>query len=192
MPAAGASSASTTARRRHRCVRADGRPGCAIAGFACGEGSPAHAAFAPASPNLVSSPARIMARLYRSPVYRQSVYRLPLQMACLRDVLPHARPPTDGARPRVCGAGMVALVSVGTGPGVITPDGCAVDLYAILPPGPDPDIIHGAIPAGAPILELGSGAGRVTRSLLALGHPVVAVDESPEMLAHVRGAETVC
>jgi SAM-dependent methyltransferase len=27
--------------------------------------------------------------------------------------------------------------------------------------------------------------------LIALGHPVVAVDESPEMLAHVRGARTV-
>jgi len=46
--------------------------------------------------------------------------------------------------------------------------------------------------AGAWILELGCGAGRVTGPLVALGHPVVAVDESPEMLAHVRGAETVC
>ncbi|SEP52108.1 hypothetical protein SAMN04489732_118204 [Amycolatopsis saalfeldensis] len=27
---------------------------------------------------------------------------------------------------------------------------------------------------------------------MALGHRVVAVDDSPEMLAHVRGAETVC
>ncbi|WP_244223396.1 class I SAM-dependent methyltransferase [Amycolatopsis circi] len=32
----------------------------------------------------------------------------------------------------------------------------------------------------------------MTHPLLALGHPVVAVDESAEMLAHVRGAETVC
>jgi hypothetical protein len=31
----------------------------------------------------------------------------------------------------------------------------------------------------------------VTHRLLALGHPVVAVDESAEMLARVRGAETV-
>src|SRR5438093_6907399 len=44
---------------------------------------------------------------------------------------------------------------------------------------------------GSSILELGCGAGRVTHPLVALGHPVVAVDESPEMLAHVRGAETV-
>jgi SAM-dependent methyltransferase len=81
--------------------------------------------------------------------------------------------------------------SSGTGPGVITPDGCAVDLYALLPPGGEPGIIHAAIPADTSILELGSGTGRVTGALTALGHPVVAVDESAEMLAHVRGAETV-
>jgi len=53
------------------------------------------------------------------------------------------------------------------------------------------DIVHAAAGAEAPVLELGCGAGRVTHPLIALGHPVVAVDESPEMLAHVRGAETV-
>ena len=47
------------------------------------------------------------------------------------------------------------------------------------------------MPPGASILELGAGAGRVTHPLVALGHPVVAVDESAEMLARVRGAETV-
>jgi SAM-dependent methyltransferase len=79
----------------------------------------------------------------------------------------------------------------GTGPGVITPDGCAVELYRLLPPMGEPEIVHAAIPAHADILELGAGAGRVTHALVALGHPVVAVDESAEMLAHVRGAETV-
>lgn len=79
----------------------------------------------------------------------------------------------------------------GEGPGVITPDGCAVDFYAALPPGSEPETIHRAIPAGASILELGAGAGRVTHPLLGLGHTVVAVDESPEMLEHVSGAETV-
>jgi SAM-dependent methyltransferase len=79
----------------------------------------------------------------------------------------------------------------GTGPGVITPDGCAVDLYALLPPMGEPGVVHAAVRAGATILELGAGAGRVTRPLVALGHPVVAVDESPDMLARVRGAETV-
>jgi SAM-dependent methyltransferase len=80
----------------------------------------------------------------------------------------------------------------GTGPGVITPDGCAVDFYARIAAMGEPEIVHDAIPAGASILELGCGAGRVTHPLVALGHPVVAVDESPEMLAHVHGAETVC
>ncbi|MFL5796034.1 MAG: class I SAM-dependent methyltransferase [Actinomycetota bacterium] len=82
-------------------------------------------------------------------------------------------------------------VATGTGPGVITPDGCAVDLYALLPPMGEPWIVHAAVPAGASVLELGAGAGRVTHPLVALGHPVVAVDESSEMLARIRGAETV-
>jgi SAM-dependent methyltransferase len=75
---------------------------------------------------------------------------------------------------------------------VITPDGCAVDFYALMPDFGEPAIVHEAAGAGAAILELGSGAGRVTHPLIALGHAVVAVDESPEMLAHVRDAETVC
>ena len=80
----------------------------------------------------------------------------------------------------------------GTGPGVITADGCAVDFYALMPDFGEPAIVHEGAGAGASILELGCGAGRVTHPLIALGHPVVAVDESPEMLAHVRDAETVC
>jgi SAM-dependent methyltransferase len=82
--------------------------------------------------------------------------------------------------------------SHGSGPGAITPDGCAVDFYALMPDLGEPAIVHEAAGAGASILELGCGAGRVTHPLIALGHPVVAVDESPEMLTHVRGAETVC
>jgi SAM-dependent methyltransferase len=72
---------------------------------------------------------------------------------------------------------------------VITPDGCSVELYALLPPMGEPEVVHAAVPAGASILELGAGAGRVTHRLVALGHPVVAVDESAEMLAQIRGAE---
>jgi SAM-dependent methyltransferase len=81
--------------------------------------------------------------------------------------------------------------SHGSGPGVITPDGCAVDFYALMPDFGEPAIVHEAAGAGTSILELGCGTGRVTHPLIALGHPVVAVDESPEMLAHVRGAVTV-
>jgi SAM-dependent methyltransferase len=73
----------------------------------------------------------------------------------------------------------------------IAPDGSPVALYARLPALGEPELIHGAIPPGAEILELGAGAGRLTHPLLALGHPVVAVDNSPEMLALVSGAETV-
>ncbi|MEU6606087.1 class I SAM-dependent methyltransferase [Streptomyces shenzhenensis] len=80
----------------------------------------------------------------------------------------------------------------GTGPGAITPDGCAVELYSRLPVGNEPDIIAAAVPAGASILELGSGVGRVTHPLLERGFTVTAVDESAEMLQRVRGTRTIC
>ncbi|MEU3728767.1 class I SAM-dependent methyltransferase [Streptomyces sp. NPDC033538] len=79
----------------------------------------------------------------------------------------------------------------GTGPGAITPDGCAVELYSRLPAGAEPDIVAAAVPEGARILELGSGVGRMTHPLLERGFDVTAVDESAEMLEHVRGARTV-
>jgi SAM-dependent methyltransferase len=71
------------------------------------------------------------------------------------------------------------------------PDGSPVDLYATLPALGEPELVHASVPAGGKILELGCGAGRMTHGLVALGHPVVAVDQSSEMLSHVRGAETV-
>ncbi len=74
---------------------------------------------------------------------------------------------------------------------MITRDGCAVDFYARMTAMGEPEIVHDAAGPGTRILELGCGTGRITHPLVALGHPVVAVDESPEMLAHVRGAETV-
>ncbi|GAA2510139.1 class I SAM-dependent methyltransferase [Streptomyces gobitricini] len=74
----------------------------------------------------------------------------------------------------------------GTGPGAITPDGCAVDLYSRLVAGTEPDIVADAVPANATLLELGSGAGRLTRPLVERGLVVTAVDESAEMLARVR------
>lgn len=73
----------------------------------------------------------------------------------------------------------------------IAPDGSPVALYAALGPLGEPELIHAAVPAGSEILELGSGAGRITHPLVALGHRVVAVDNSEEMLASIRGAETV-
>jgi SAM-dependent methyltransferase len=82
-------------------------------------------------------------------------------------------------------------MSRGTGPGVITPDGCAVELYAQLPAMGEPEIVHAAIPAGASVLELGCGSGRVSTPLAELGHRVLGVDESAEMLALCRNIETV-
>lgn len=73
----------------------------------------------------------------------------------------------------------------------VTRDGSPVEMYTRMPSFGEPEIVHQAIPAGAEILELGSGAGRMTHRLLELGHPITAVDNSAEMLAHVRGAETV-
>jgi SAM-dependent methyltransferase len=75
--------------------------------------------------------------------------------------------------------------------GPYAPDGSPVEVYSLIGPAEEPGIVHSAIPKGAEILELGSGVGRVTRALIELGHPVVAVDESPDMLARVAGAETV-
>ncbi|MDR3084091.1 MAG: class I SAM-dependent methyltransferase [Streptomyces sp.] len=80
----------------------------------------------------------------------------------------------------------------GTGPGAITPDGCAVDLYTRLPVRDEPDIIAAAVPTGARILELGCGVGRMTHPLLDRGFTVTAVDESSEMLERVQGARTIC
>ncbi|MFC9425667.1 class I SAM-dependent methyltransferase [Streptomyces sp. NPDC056987] len=80
----------------------------------------------------------------------------------------------------------------GSGPGAITPDGCAVELYARLPVGAEPDVVAAAVPAGARILELGCGVGRVTHPLLERGFVVTGVDESQEMLDRVRDARTIC
>ncbi len=79
----------------------------------------------------------------------------------------------------------------GTGPGAITPDGCAVELYSRLAVEDEPDVVAGAVPAGARLLELGCGVGRVTHPLVERGFTVTAVDESAEMLERVRGARTV-
>jgi SAM-dependent methyltransferase len=73
----------------------------------------------------------------------------------------------------------------------VAPDGSPVEIYLRLPPRGEAELVQGAIPPGAAVLELGCGVGRVTHELIRLGHPVVAVDESLEMLAHVRGAEIV-
>jgi SAM-dependent methyltransferase len=64
----------------------------------------------------------------------------------------------------------------------------------MLPGDDEAALIHVAIPAGAAILELGCGVGRVTRHLVALGHAVTGVDNSDAMLAEatkLSGVETL-
>jgi SAM-dependent methyltransferase len=81
----------------------------------------------------------------------------------------------------------------GTGPGAIAPDGSAVEFYAAMSTDDkNAARVHAAVADGGSILDLGAGVGRVTHGLIALDHPVVAVDESAEMLAHIHGAEVVC
>jgi SAM-dependent methyltransferase len=74
----------------------------------------------------------------------------------------------------------------------VAPDGSPVELYASLPALGEGERVAEVIPPPATLLELGCGAGRVTRQLVGLGYAVTAVDESPEMLEHVRETETVC
>jgi SAM-dependent methyltransferase len=79
----------------------------------------------------------------------------------------------------------------GSGPGPRTLDGCSVEFWKQLPPGTEPQTIVSAILPGGTVLELGAGVGRITHPLLALGYRVTAVDNSPEMLAEIQGAETI-
>lgn len=65
------------------------------------------------------------------------------------------------------------------------PDGSPVELYALLPAVGEGELVAGAVPAGGSILELGCGTGRITRQLLERRFGVVAVDQSPAMLAQV-------
>jgi SAM-dependent methyltransferase len=74
----------------------------------------------------------------------------------------------------------------------VAPDGSPVELYLRLPARGEAELVHEHVELAVEVLELGCGVGRVTHELMRLGHPVVAVDESPEMLAHVRSATTVC
>jgi SAM-dependent methyltransferase len=68
----------------------------------------------------------------------------------------------------------------------VTDDGCPVEVYRRLPAMGEPELVHRVAGPGARILDLGAGTGRIADPLAALGHAVVAVDDSPAMLAHVR------
>ena len=81
--------------------------------------------------------------------------------------------------------------AIGSGP--VTRDGSPVDLYRRLPYFGEVELISAEIPNGASVLEMGCGVGRMTKELLAKGYYVTAIDNSPEMLAHVPpAATTIC
>jgi SAM-dependent methyltransferase len=69
--------------------------------------------------------------------------------------------------------------------------GAPFDLYRILEPADEPELIHREAPEGATILDLGCGTGRITHPLIRLGHRVTAVDFDERMLREIDGAETV-
>jgi SAM-dependent methyltransferase len=79
----------------------------------------------------------------------------------------------------------------GSGGGAITEDGCAVEVYLLLPPLGEAELISAAVPAEGSILDLGCGTGRIARGLVDRGHEVVGVDQSAEMLRHAAGFATV-
>jgi SAM-dependent methyltransferase len=79
----------------------------------------------------------------------------------------------------------------GRGDATITADGCPVEVYAALPPAGEAELVHAAVVTRGSVLELGCGTGRIAEGLAALGHGVVGVDASAEMLAHLRRATPV-
>jgi SAM-dependent methyltransferase len=82
----------------------------------------------------------------------------------------------------------------GRGPGPIAPDGSAVAMYAAWPAERAvAKMLHRALPPAGSVLDLGAGTGRLAGPLAALGHPVLAVDNCPDMLARVpAGVCTTC
>jgi SAM-dependent methyltransferase len=73
----------------------------------------------------------------------------------------------------------------------VSPDGSPVEVYLALPADPDLQVIRSAMSERCSVLDLGAGVGRLANPLAADGHRVVAVDNSPELRAHVHGPTTV-
>ncbi|MEY2425931.1 MAG: hypothetical protein QOI61_1503 [Actinomycetota bacterium] len=81
-----------------------------------------------------------------------------------------------------------------SGPTGVAPDGSPVALYRKLPGDAEAAFIKSLIGERAPVLELGAGAGRITRHLASARHAATAVDNGADMLACLRdidGVETV-
>jgi SAM-dependent methyltransferase len=81
----------------------------------------------------------------------------------------------------------------GTGPGAHAKDGCSVELYARLAYAGELECLAPLLTPGTAVLELGCGAGRLTRRLLSFGCVVTAIDNSADMLTHAPAeARRVC
>lgn len=81
--------------------------------------------------------------------------------------------------------GMMPRKKLGFGSGEQATDGCSVELYKQLPYQGELDCVRPFMPSGATVLELGCATGRLTCKLLEWGLDVMAVDNSPAMLAEV-------
>lgn len=66
-----------------------------------------------------------------------------------------------------------------------------MEVYAALPPRPEAAWIRDSVEAGASVLDLGAGTGRLAEPLVLAGLRVVAVDDSVDMLSHLQHAEPV-
>jgi SAM-dependent methyltransferase len=72
------------------------------------------------------------------------------------------------------------------------PDGSPVRLYQRLPErAGDAALVHGLLPAGGTVLDLGCATGRLAEPVARLGHAVTGVDNEPEMLNALRLATGV-
>jgi SAM-dependent methyltransferase len=67
-------------------------------------------------------------------------------------------------------------------------DGSPVEAYAAFPAEPELGVVRGLLAGRRRVLDLGCGTGRIADPLAVDGLDVVAVDESQEMLGHVRHA----
>lgn len=67
----------------------------------------------------------------------------------------------------------------------VAPDGSPVPVYLALPVEPEFTSVLGDLPAGASVLDLGCGVGRLANVLAAGGHRLTGVDESAAMLRNL-------
>lgn len=83
------------------------------------------------------------------------------------------------------------LSAAGAGPGIITADGCAVEVYRLLVDAPEAPMLAQLVPGGGSVLDLGAGTGRLSHALRDLGLAVTAVDQSAAMLAQIGPGVTL-